>query len=266
MLKLFADAGKTYWLSLPLFFVVPLGAAAETLPAPSPLQLVTLESPFEDGCQSLQYKLIHEALKRLSLPYQCEAMPWARAQRLVRLGERDGFITIRTLERSEYTASTSVPVMELNNSVFTYRQHPKLPFLQKITSLSELKGLTVATYLGDGWTTSRLVPLGIDIEWSSDMQSVLRMLAAQRADVVIQSDIDTLKQIRLLDLGDKLIKLDNVLDKTPYYLMLGRHSTYLDRLPAISATLATMREDGSYKAIYRQFEQAASTTTPAPAE
>ena len=94
------------------------------------------------------------------------------------------------------------------------------------------------------------------------MQSVLRMLAAQRADVVIQSDIDTLKQIRLLKLGDKLIKLDNVLDKTPYYLMLGRHSTYLDTLPAISATLATMREDGTYNAIYRQFELAVSNTPP----
>ena len=125
--------------------------------------------------------------------------------------------------------------------------------------MQEIKGLTVGTYLGDGWAKTHLGEIGVQIDYSADMQSVLRMLAAKRTDIIVQTDIDTLGQIKTMGLTDTIIMMPNTLSYTPYYLMLGKHSKYLNRIPEIDKTLRQMKADGSLQNIIHQFEPATLT-------
>ncbi|NQD38865.1 transporter substrate-binding domain-containing protein [Permianibacter sp. IMCC34836] len=230
-----------------------LAADTASSPALSPLRLVFGEEASQDQCRGMSAQVLEEVLsKRLGIEFSCETLPWPRAQLMVKDGERDAFLSTRTDERASYSVSSNEPVLTYRMRLFTSRLHPQLQTLREVKTLADLQPFVALTYRGDGWAKKHLVPAGIRIEWSESPGTVLRMLAAGRGDFYVQTDLDTELQIRRMKLDNRLISLPQEFGTAEIYLMIGKTSPYVDKLPAIDAALQVMKKDGSWQRIYQQ--------------
>ncbi len=107
-----------------------------------------------------------------------EGYPWLRAQKLVRAGQADGFVTVPTRERRAYTRVVEAPVAFSPLTLFTQTGHPALARLNQARALSDLKAFTILDYIGNGWGKENLV--GFKVHLTSNVDNVFKLLAAGR--------------------------------------------------------------------------------------
>ncbi|QPF73007.1 amino acid ABC transporter substrate-binding protein [Roseateles sp. DAIF2] len=227
------------------------GVAAKPSSAGTPLRLAYYDNfaPFSrlrDGRVGGIFVDIMEELlvRRLGLRVQHEAFPWARAQQRVRLGEADGFITVPTPERLVYAVAGEAWVTQGRLAMFVRAEASALrQRLQGLKSPDELAGLRLGAYLGNGWVKARFA--GQEVHYSPSRQHALRMLLADRFDVLLDSANATQAALRAAGLEREVVELAPALDSNETRLMLGRHSPHLSRLPQIDAELRRMQRDGA---------------------
>lgn len=225
-----------------LLAITSVSAGAEPRPA---MRIVFGEEASEDQCLSTAGAILREALTRAGADMRCENLPWERAQLLVKSGERDAFLSTHNAERASYTVAGTEPVLRSQMVIFTAANHPKLAALQQIQTLQDLKPFRVLTYRGDGWAKTHLLPNGITVEWSEDPGTVLRKIASGRGDLFVQTDQDTLRQIRQLKLEKQIAMLTTSFGTIEYFLMVSKTSPWLDVLPKFDAAIRAMRDDGT---------------------
>ncbi|NQD38866.1 transporter substrate-binding domain-containing protein [Permianibacter sp. IMCC34836] len=225
-------------------------AAIEALP---PLHVVFGEEATQDQCKGMAQQVLEEALsKRAGIAFDCEAMPWERAQLMVKGGERDAFVTTKTAERASYTVAGNEPVLTYRMVMFTSATHPKLAALREIKTLADVLPYQVLTYRGDGWAKNNLLPAGIKVELSEGPSAVLKKIAAGRGDLFFQTDWDTRQQIKRMNLDKLVIELPQEFGTAYFYLMIGKNSPYVKMLAKIDAQILAMKKDGSWERIYQQ--------------
>lgn len=240
--------------SLGLLLVIAIAAGAAE--APAPLSLVTGSNRSSDACSGIRFEILEEALqRRLGIVFRCEALPWERAQQLVRTGARDGMVTLYTPERAAYAVATQRPVVCLRNVAYASAQHPELGRLRAARSLDDLARYRFVTYIGNGWARSHLAPRGIGVEYVVDMSSVLAMVAKRRADLLVDDDLDTPRQIRALGLERDIVMLPLELGRVELRLLLNRGSPHAGILPQVDRVLAEMDADGTAARIRARGEQ-----------
>ncbi len=233
-----------------------------------PLRLAAAGSSSSDEteqlpCNKVYLRLAQEALRRAGIDYECEALPWRRAQMMVQLGEQDAMITLATAERAEYSVAIEEPLYHLPLHAFTSASHPRREELAKLRHASELQAWQVLSYLGDGWAQSQLEPAGVSVAWSRDLATVLNQLALQRGDLTIAAEVEAMPLIRALGLSEQLVLLPNVFDTLDFKFLMSKQSPYLDKLPEIAAAIRSMREDGTIERISREADPQTEVGSPA---
>lgn len=116
-----------------------------------------------------------------------EAVPWARAQDMVRQGQADAFFTIPTAARRAYALFTGTPVYSFDRGVLVYhRDHPQRPGIEAAVVNEDLRAFAMATYLGDGWgeTAWGAWP---HLRWARDIMASIRMVATQNVALLVQA-------------------------------------------------------------------------------
>lgn len=222
--------------------------------ASAPLRLVYFDSfaPFsqrqDDGRMGgIFIDIMNELLgRRLGLRLQHEGYPWARAQQMVRQGEADGFVTVPTPERLAYTVASQEWVTQGRFTMFVRRSDLTLrERLNQAQGVESLHGLRLGSYLGNGWVKSRFAGKDWELSFATSRGHALRMLAAGRFDVLVDSSNATQAALKAAGLDEDIVELAPVLESSETRLMLALGSSHVNKLPQIDAMLRRMKSDGS---------------------
>lgn len=187
---------------------------------------------------------LHELLtRRLKLPVEHAVYPWARAQAMVRAGQADGFVTVATPERLQYTVASNEWLAQDKLALFTRADNPRMAELQKLRGIADLGDLNIGSYMGHGWVQTKLGHL--NVQYATDRSTALRMLMAKRFDVMVDVSVPARLGVRNLGLEGSIVELPVVLDLGEIRLCIGKTSPLLAHMKAIDDTLRAMKADGS---------------------
>ena len=112
-----------------------------------------------------------------------KALPWARAQAMVKEGELDAFCTTVTAERMIYAIFAPTPLLVLRNGVFHRKDDPRPALLRSVESMRPLRQ---GSYLGNGYVKRYLE--ADRIINATDKLTVLRQIAQGQLDVFVESE------------------------------------------------------------------------------
>ena len=196
------------------------------------------------------YDIVELAFRRMGKPLKYEVYPWKRAQMLVKTKEADALITIPTQRRLEYLEPSQEPVFVMKYKIFTQLDNPKIDQIRAIKSMSDLKGFKILDYIGDGWAEKNLSQYGV--QWSPNLTSVCKMLAAHRGDIFVQDEVmvlNAIKNIRKNEVAtnsdfDHIISIDAPVSPIQFHLLIRKDSQYRELIPAFDGTIRSMRAEG----------------------
>ncbi len=171
-----------------------------------------------------------------------EGYPWLRAQKLVRAGQADGFVTVPTRERRAYTRVVEAPVAFSPLTLFTQTGHPALARLNQARALSDLKAFTILDYIGNGWGKENLV--GFKVHLTSNVDNVFKLLAAGRGDLMITDPLVASFKLAQLGLAGTITEVPLQLELTPLHLCIANSSPFAARVDELTRILARLRQSG----------------------
>ncbi|NDV28599.1 ABC transporter substrate-binding protein [Desulfovibrio sp. JC010] len=212
----------------------------------------------ENGTKSgIFYEIIYESMKRLNIKIKWEYYPWARCQNHVESGIADAILTVPTDERATYTETHPTPFYHSYTQLFTYKGHPKKDVMDKIKTPQDIKdtGLTVITYLGNGWNKDNIQPLGITTYEASEPENIWPMLARQRGDIIIEWPLAAWPEITNQNVSEKIILTNGTIASFPFHLLISKKSKYLKILPEFDQVIQNMLKDGTIKRIIKGYTQ-----------
>lgn len=224
-----------------------------------PLQLTFLNYPpycwinAVGQAQGIYVDIINEVVHdRMGIPVVYHEYAWNVAQKLVKDGKADAFITVPTPERRQYTEISTEPLISDVSVMFTQKNNKRLEAIRKITSISELKDFKLLDYTGSGWAKEHLA--GFDIEWFPGVKQVLIELASDKGDIFVQTSLLTNYNIKALNLEDTLIEIPTPLDQIDFYLCIGKNSSYVHILPEFDRIIKEMKQDGTLQKIVDKYQ------------
>lgn len=194
------------------------------------------------------HDIVTEALeRRLGVPLVWECYPWVRCQERVREGKSDAMITAPTAERATYALTHPTPFYRKELVAFTSPAHPRLAEILALRSVEDVRrgGFSVVTYIGNGWSRENLSAVGVPVHESSCFECVWPMLAARRADLVVEWPPAAWPGIRHAGLEDRVLQTGVVLDSMPFHLHIGKRSAHAALLGPFEEAVAAMRADGT---------------------
>jgi len=117
---------------------------------------------------SLVETILH---REMGVKIQHVGVPWKRAQRMVKTGQADAFVTAPTQARLEYSESTEEAFYTLEFRAFARKNSDSFQLLTKNTDLSQIKDrVRFCDVLGNGWARSFYGSQGINYfiapDWS----------------------------------------------------------------------------------------------------
>lgn len=196
--------------------------------------------------------VLQEALQnRMQVPLDHNAYPWVRAQMLVKKNKADAFVSVPTPERLSYIVKSQQPVVDINFTLFTRKDHPRLAEIKQIKSLEQLSGFRLGNYRGNGWAVKNLA--NMDVQWAPSRDNVLNMLTKDRVDILVSISRVTKKRIVQLGMDNELIEVPNVLQSNTFNLCINKDSYYAHLIKDFDKTIAEMQADGSLREIYSRY-------------
>jgi len=204
----------------------------------------------------LLHDILTEAVqKRLGIPLVWEPGPWARCQERVERGQADALVTVPTPERARYTVTHEEPLYLKERALFTFAGHPRMDQILALRDVQDIRqaGFTVLTYVGNGWSREHLAKAGVQVVETADPDSIWPMLAARRADLVVECPPAAWQAMQGRVQAGQVVETPVVLETLPFHLLVGKHSPLAGFLPQLSAILVSMRADGSMDRILSSY-------------
>ncbi len=201
----------------------------------------------------IQKDFVEEVLgKRMGIKVRHESCPWKRCQQLVRQGEKDGFFTVPTAERSEYTIASSIPFYETHFVMHTAKDNPHLAQLKRVRRLTDLENMPDITHvhmLGSGWHEDALKNMK-NVQKNVDAAKIPLILAYRRADLYIEQAEMFRYQAAQQGVLDQLVTLrEPSIRKLGWHLFIAEDSPHARLMPEINATLESLRDSGELEQI-----------------
>ncbi len=201
-------------------------------------------------------EIVEEALTRRSgYQIQTEIHPWARCQIMVRNGLADFITTVPTPERLEWSVMVPTPFWIKQYRLFTWDGHPRLNEINSIQSIQDLRtsGLTVISYKGNNWSKTHLEDAGITVINANSVESMYRMLIAQRGDLIVEDPILVTATTKDLGLYNRLAKTRGIVEESAFHLLIGKKSQLVHSADKIDFILKQMWNDGTIERILDRY-------------
>ncbi len=194
-------------------------------------------------------------VQRLNMKLEIKRLPWVRGQLEIKNGESDFMITIPTAERETYTLVTDEPILNLYMQIFTYAGHDMLEEIQKIQSVHDIlrMGLIPVTNLGNGWHAEHIDSYGVKTEHIRTDESLAKVLANRRVDILIDAPLTMSLQINKLGLSSQILMTDAILDQTDFHVLVSKKSPLINHMIDINRVLHEMIIDGTIDLIYGKY-------------
>lgn len=189
--------------------------------------------------------------KRMGLKINHLAYPWKRAQLMVRNNYADGFITVPTKERLEYTKTNNIPVHIVEFTIFVNKDNKRLDTISKIKKLENLSDYNIVHYLGSGWAKSVLGDY--NIHWTKNLDDSLKLLYLNRVDIFIDPRDITLYNIKQKNYTDRIIEVKQVLDEKKFMLCVGFKSKFNNYIDEFDFHLNEIKNDGTIEKILLKY-------------
>ena len=127
----------------------------------------------------------------------------------------------------------------------------KMQQLRQTRSLADIQSYNFVTQLGDGWAGENLE--NMEVQYVTDLDTVLKMLSLGRADLFIEASLVTHWNLRNLDLADAITEVEGVtIEETPFHLMTSKQSNR-QMLPEFDRQMRMFVEDGGFDKLLRQY-------------
>ncbi len=201
--------------------------------------------------RGLMIDVMDRVAAQMGLRVRHEGYPWQRAQKLVRMAQADGFVTIATRERRSYTLVVEEPVTTTVLTIFTQRAHPRMAEFQRASRLSDFKSLTFLDYFGNGWGKENLV--GFTVHHTINVDNVFKMLAAGRGDLMVTDPLVARFKLNQLGLSGQVVEVPLQLASTPFNLCIGKHSRFNTRITEFNRALQQLRQSGELARIVERY-------------
>lgn len=188
---------------------------------------------------------------KMGITLSHQGFPWARAQQMVKEGEADGFVTVPTLPRQEYTYTCKEEVIMSKMVIFVKKGSDKTKEIKRAQGISDLKELSMIDYVGNGWGEKNLK--GFRRHLAPKTDNVFQMLAGNRGDLCITDSMVGRYTLKQLSLQDQIEEMPLVLEQVPFVLCVQKDSKYSDIIEEFDARLREARESGRLQEIYDKY-------------
>lgn len=212
----------------------------------------------ENEVVGIDADLVREAMSRLGCRLSFEKLPWARALRELRDGRVDMLSgAYRTPEREEYAHYSQVYGLVSPNVLFV-RRSDEAGF--NFNGLGELleSGFRLGAQINVSYSDEysalvRSPDYEQNIQFLSSRESLWRMLARDRIDGVIASQLTGLHEIQDLGLSGTIIQSPLVVSNEPAYFVFSKATVGSAFVADFDLALQTMLDDGTFAAIVNRY-------------
>lgn len=136
---------------------------------------------------------------RAQLSIRCLAYPWARAQEMVRTGEADALVTLRTDARDREMIFAETPLLRDEMQVYFRRDRDDAPRLRAGLDPHDVGGLGVLGYIADGWIAAN-VPAEAIVGRCQVPDECVRRLGAGGGDIMFGFRVPMARMLQTLGL------------------------------------------------------------------
>lgn len=230
-------------------------AAGQTAPV---VLATTEEKPTayigEEGQTGFLVDLSREALRRSGRSVKIVTVPWARGLALARSGEVDGIVALyRTADRESYLDFSDEPVL-VQDQAFYVRTGTAGSFSQGIAALAD-KRIGIMTKISYGDQFDGLIRQGFfsRLDTESSIETLMRMLASDRVDVVPAYRGTARRTAETLGLSTRIEELPLPMEALPSYVGFTRARDLSETKKEFDAGLRSMKADGSYDRLVKRY-------------
>lgn len=212
----------------------------------------------EDEVVGIDADLVREAMKRLGCDLSLKKLPWARALRELRDGRVDMLSgAYRTPEREQYAHYSSVVGLVSPNILFI-RQADEARFdfsgLKELLESGFRLGAQINVSYSDEYSALIQNPdYEKNIEFLSSRESLWRMLARDRVDGVVASQLTGLYEIQELGLSDTISPSSLVVSNKPAFFVFSKASVSPEFVADFDRALQSMLDDGTFASIVNRY-------------
>jgi len=173
--------------------------------------------------------------------------PWKRCQKMVELGLKDGFFTVPTPARANYTSKSIVPFYKTFFMMHTSKNNPNLEKLKAIRSIKELESMPDIRHVhmfGSGWHEKALrgMPTVMTV---GDSSLIPNYLVRGRADVYIEQSELFRYQVKAKGISDKILTLkEHPIQELGWHIFIGKESKHRTLIPEINKVLMALKASG----------------------
>jgi polar amino acid transport system substrate-binding protein len=193
--------------------------------------------------------------KRNGIKVSFHLHPWKRAQHLVRQGMLDAHITNGPL-RKEWAEHGQEVVLMLQVKPFVKEDGPKFEELKKIETIEDLRPYNLVQHRGSQWDQKNLVDKNFKVHLVADYDTMFKLLAKGRGDIVVFEAYMARHVIKKLGLSDQIVELNVSFsgEGFPFHLVVGKKSPYTKVIAQFDNTLRQMKQDGSLQIILNKYK------------
>ncbi len=179
---------------------------------------------------------------RLGIKIQIQRVPWVRALVMMREGKADFMSGLaRTAEREAFIHYAEPAYTQIRPVFYKLASSPK-----EVSRYEDLAGHRIGFTRGSAYFEPFDSDATLDKQSATDETQLLKMLAGQRFDFIIGSDLQADYEISIRGYRNRIVKTDYRPEKSvPLYIGISRKSPFLPRAEELNRAITELLANGT---------------------
>lgn len=219
------------------------------------IRLVTLEYPPYEYTQDGQLKglavdVIRRTFKEMNQPITIEVLPWARAMRYIKEGNRDAIFTaFKNPERERFADFSNQVLMQQSVSLFV-RKDSEITFEGDLREL-DAYSLGVVRKISYGLKLDNAIKTDTfkQVEEANEGTQNFGLLLKKRVDMVASTKYGGYHILKKLDRESDVKELPISVQSLPSYIAFSKERKLTQLRDEFDKTLARLKQSGEYQKI-----------------
>ncbi|WP_417822222.1 substrate-binding periplasmic protein [Terasakiella sp.] len=158
------------------------------------------------------------------------AVPWGRAQKMIRDGAADAFITTVTPERLTYSTPTQDSLFYVPFVLATLKESAADQRLKSPDNLIPVMGSTFCDVLGNGWATQFYQNKPVKVHYAPTIEECLKMLQVGRVSGIVHAQAVVKHYADIMGLGKTIHIFPTPAQSSPTFpILVSNKSVWKDR-------------------------------------